>query len=81
MANFLLTLTQGGKKVTAAVTNTGKAVAGGLGAAKGALSSWWGGFNKTDKSATNTEDQISKSPNNSEDQSSTKDDSKSDSNG
>ena len=67
--------------MTAAVANTGKAVAGGLGAAKGALSSWWGGFNKTDKSPANSEDQISKSPNNSEDQSPTKEDSKSDSNG
>jgi len=42
--------TEGGKKVSAAVTNTGKAVAGGLGAARGAISSWWGGF-KTDKSS------------------------------
>ena len=36
--------TEGGKKVTAAVTNTGRAVAGGLGAARGAISSWWGGI-------------------------------------
>ena len=35
---------EGGKKVSAAVSNTGRAVAGGLGAARGALSSWWGGF-------------------------------------
>lgn len=43
--------TEGGKKVTAAVQSTGRAVAdtgkavtAGLGAAKGALSSWWGGL-------------------------------------
>jgi len=36
--------TEGGKRVSAAVSNTGKAVAGGLGAAKGALSAWWGGL-------------------------------------
>jgi len=43
--------TEGGKKVTAAVqstgrvvADTGKAVTAGLGAAKGALSSWWGGL-------------------------------------
>ena len=43
--------TEGGKKVTAAVSSTGRVVAGGLGAAKGAISSWWGGF-KTEKASS-----------------------------
>ena len=42
-----MTNTEGGKKVSAAVSNTGRAVAGGLGAAKGALTSWWGGIKGT----------------------------------
>ena len=33
--------TEGGKKVTAVVSNTGRAVAGGLSSAKGAISSFW----------------------------------------
>merc|ERR1719192_3148700 len=43
--------TEGGKKVSAAVSSTGRAVAGGLGAAKGAISSWWGGL-KTEKASS-----------------------------
>jgi hypothetical protein len=39
-----MTNTDGGKKVTAAMASTGRAVAGGIGAAKGAFSSWFGGF-------------------------------------
>jgi len=46
-----LTNTEGGKKVTAAVqstgrvvSDTGKAVTAGIGAAKGAIYSWWGGL-------------------------------------
>ena len=46
-----ITNTEGGKKVTAVVSNTGKAVAGGLGAAKGAISSWWGGL-RSDKASS-----------------------------
>ena len=42
---------EGGKKVTAVVSNTGKAMAGGLGAAKGAISSWWGGL-RSDKASS-----------------------------
>jgi len=39
-----MTNTDGGKKVTAAMASTGRAVAGGIGAAKGAFNSWFGGF-------------------------------------
>ena len=46
--------TEGGKKVTAAVSNTGRVVAGGLGAAKGAISSWWGGFKAGEKASSPT---------------------------
>jgi len=52
-----MTNTEGGKKVTAAMASTGRAVAesskvvaGGLGAAKGVLSSWWGGLRQDKKS-------------------------------
>jgi hypothetical protein len=36
--------TEGGKKVSAAVSNTGRVVAGGLSSAKGAISSLWSSF-------------------------------------
>lgn len=46
-----MTNTDGGKKVTAAMQSTGRVVAGGIGAAKGALSSWFGGFKAGEKSS------------------------------
>jgi len=39
-----MTNTDGGKKVTAAMASTGRVVSGGIGAAKGAFSSWFGGL-------------------------------------
>lgn len=60
-----MTNTEGGKRVSAvvqstgrAVSDTGKVVAGGIGAAKGALSAWWGGL-KTDKSKSPSPTEIS----------------------
>ena len=44
-----MTNTDGGKKVTAAMQSTGRVVAGGIGAARGALSSWFGGFKAGEK--------------------------------
>jgi len=44
-----MTNTDGGKKVTAAMASTGRAVAGGLGAAKGAFNSWFGGFKGSER--------------------------------
>ncbi|XP_040570025.1 late secretory pathway protein AVL9 homolog [Lepeophtheirus salmonis] len=51
-----ITNSEGGKRVSAAVANTGKAVAGGLSSAKGAFSSWIGSF-KFDASLENYEDE------------------------
>jgi len=42
--NHTISNTEGGKRVSAAVTNTSRAVHEGLSQAKGALSSWWGGL-------------------------------------
>ena len=39
-----MTNTDGGKKVTAAMASTGRAVGGAVSQAKGVLSSWWGGI-------------------------------------
>jgi len=49
-----MTNTDGGKKVTAAMANTGRVVAGGFGAAKGALSSWFGGLKPGDRGSKET---------------------------
>ena len=38
-----MTNTDGGKKVTAAMASTGRAVGGAVSQAKGVFSSWWGG--------------------------------------
>ena len=43
-----MTNTDGGKKVTAAMASTGRAVGGAVSQAKGVFSSWWGG-KKTSK--------------------------------
>ena len=39
-----MTNTDGGKKVTAAMASTGRAVGGAVSQAKGVFSSWWGGI-------------------------------------
>ena len=42
--NHTMTNTDGGKKVTAALSSTGRAMGGAVTSAKGALSTWWGGW-------------------------------------
>merc|ERR1719341_1474882 len=44
-----MTNTDGGKKVTAAMASTGRAVGGAVSQAKGVFSSWWGGGKKAGK--------------------------------
>merc|ERR1712032_1442417 len=44
-----MTNTDGGKKVTAAMASTGRAVGGAVSQAKGVFSSWWGGKKSSGK--------------------------------
>lgn len=46
--NHTMTNTDGGKKVTAALSSTGRAMGGAVTSAKGALSTWWGGWKAKD---------------------------------
>ena len=50
-----ITNTEGGKKVTAAVANTGRAVAGGLSSAKGVFTSWMSSLKSDSKEAKTDE--------------------------
>ena len=54
-----MTNTDGGKKVTAAMASTGRAVGGAVSQAKGVFSSWWGG-KKATKEASPVEDSEAK---------------------
>ena len=49
--------TDGGKKVTAAMANTGRVVGGAVTSAKGALSSWWGGIRGGERSKEGSPEQ------------------------
>ena len=53
-----ITNTEGGKKVTQAVANTGRAVAGGISTAKGVFSSWMSSL-KTNQGPTGQENTVS----------------------